>query len=103
MKNIQRYLLVITVVALAGCAGKSDKQIAFDTWATACDGYATSLLVLAPSIADGTMSDEGVETVKQARDFIGPNCLNGVPIDPTQDITQQIQLILLNLQGLGVE
>ena len=103
MKHIQRYFLIITVVVLAGCAGRSDKQIAFDTWATTCEGYAAALIVLSPSIADGTMSDEGVETIKQARDFIGPNCLNGMPIDPTQDITQQRQLILLNLQGLGVE
>lgn len=96
-----KYLLgAILLVTLVGCQGRSKEQIVFDTWASACEAYASALITLAPSVADGTMSDEGVATIDDATMLVGPNCRDGVPVSNDVSLTQQIQEILLKLQGL---
>ena len=92
---------LVLAVALVACETLSPKQIAFNTWAGACTGYNNMLITLSPSIADGSMSDDGVAIVDEAMVLVGPFCLNGVALSNSSgSTTEQIQAILLKMEGL---
>jgi hypothetical protein len=88
------------VVLAAGCTGTSEKQANFEVWAVFCDSYNTALIALAPLVADRTISDADVAVLEEARTAIGPSCREGSPV-PTSPPTDELQSILLRLQGLG--
>lgn len=96
-----------TVTLLAACETLSPKQIAFNSWATACQSYATSLVALAPFVADGTIAEgsEGDQTINTAQELVGPLCREGAPLPALEGTrpTELIQDILLRLQGLVPE
>ena len=93
---------LILAVTLVACGGdKSVKQVKFDTWASVCTGYNNMLITLSPSVADGSMSDSGVAVLDEAKALVGPFCLGGIPVlDNTSSVTQQIQEVLLRMEGL---
>ncbi len=100
MRNV--FLAAVAAVLLTACAGLNmNPNTAFTSWASICEGYASTLLVVAPSIADGSMSDSSVETVLLARDTIGPFCLGGVPVTSDAPVTTQVLEVLFRLQGLS--
>ncbi len=99
-----RAIVFVAALFIAGCAGQSTQQIVFNSWAAACESYATSLIALAPAVADGRIA-EGSDadlTIKDAEALVGPNCRDGEALpDLSGRPTQIIQDILLRLQGLG--
>ena len=98
-----RILAFAAVLFLASCAGRSKEQVVFDSWATVCDTYATMNIALAPGVADGTISDDGVALIDEATSLVGPNCREGAPLpDLSGKPSRAIQQILLRLQGLSV-
>ncbi len=101
MRNI--LIAVILAIGLTACVGRSKEQVVFDSWATACESYATMNIALAPGVADGSISNEGVELIDLARELVGPNCSEGAAMpDLTGKPSRAIQQILLQLQGLSV-
>ena len=98
-----RIALVFAFILLTACAGRSKEQIVFDSWASVCETYATMNITLAPGVADGTISDDGVAIIDEATALIGPNCREGSALpDLSGKPTRAIQQILLRLQGLNV-
>jgi hypothetical protein len=96
-------LVLLLAIGLTACAGRSKEQVVFDSWAVVCESYATMNIVLAPGVADGSISDAGVELIDDARALIGPNCTEGAPMpDLNAKPSRAIQQILLQLQGLSV-
>lgn len=100
-----RHLILALALFLVGCGGVSTEQNVFNSWAAACESYATSLIALAPAVADGRIAEgsDADQTIKEAEALVGPNCRDGEALpDVSGSVTQQIQAILLRLQGLGV-
>jgi hypothetical protein len=102
-RKVRTGALLGAVLFIAGCVGLSKEQVVFNSWATACDAYATTLVALAPSVADGSMSDAGLLVIDDAVALVGPNCRDGAALpNLAGKPTAVIQDILLRLQGLEV-
>jgi len=100
------FLVFIFCIGLTACGGEklTKEQLVFNSWATVCDSYATLNIALAPGVADGSLSDEAVDVIYEARELIGPHCSEGAPMPWAvgEKPSRYVQGLLLKLQGLDV-
>ena len=84
------------VIALAGCATTSPARQVL----VACQGYASTLTVLAARRAAGKLSDTQVELVNILRPGLNKICLDGNFTDPTvaYDLVQDGMFRLIQLE-----